>query len=74
MRFENEDVDPSIARSSDETCMRCPATAGPRIDEQDGSPRRVDDPPAMSQRMPHDPADPTDIELARSAEQRLPQP
>ena len=37
VRTEDEGVDPSLARPLDQPCLRCPAAAGPRVDEQDRS-------------------------------------
>ena len=55
LRTEDEGLDPSLARPLDQPCLRCPAAAGPRVDEQDRPTGRVDRPPAVPRQTSHDP-------------------
>ena len=54
VRTEDEGVDPSLARPLDQPRPRCPAAAGPRVDEQDRPAGRVHRSPAVPRQTSHD--------------------
>jgi hypothetical protein len=54
VRTEDEGLDPSLARPLDQPCLRRPASAGPRVDEQDRPPGRLDRSPAVPRQTSHD--------------------
>jgi hypothetical protein len=54
VRTEDEGVDPSRARPLDQPCLRCPAAAGTRVDEEDRSTGRLGRPPAVPRQTSHD--------------------